>query len=254
MGGVGNAGATTGHTAEHTVKHTAERPARDTGEHPAGGGDRADTGAGRRIRGLDAGQRQAQRRQQLLDAALDLFATKGYAHTSIEQICQSAFVGTKGFYELFESKEDCYLALLDETGRRVGSRMVAALRQAPADGRQAARDLASAFAHAVADDPRVARATFGQGDVLSPAIEARRRDFRRWSATFIERVWRRYGLTFGPPADLHAVAVGVVGGSFDLVADWLDEAGSHRGDIGELIDALVDFHELISAGLIRRAG
>lgn len=212
----------------------------------------AGTVRGRRIRGLDAGQRQAQRRQQLLDAALDLIACRGYANTSIEQICQTAFVGTKGFYELFDSKEACYLALLDETIGRVGDRMVAALRAAPHDEDEVIRALASAFAHAVADDPRVARATFGQTGGISPAVERHQRESRRWAAGFIERAWRRYGLASAPPDELHAVALGVAGGSFDLVVDWLHDHEDRPGDIDALIDALTEFHELVRAGLASR--
>ena len=64
----------------------------------------------RTIRGMDAEQRRAQRREQLLAAAFELFARDGYANTSIEQICQTAYVGNKAFYDLFDSKEDCYIA------------------------------------------------------------------------------------------------------------------------------------------------
>jgi AcrR family transcriptional regulator len=212
--------------------------------------------AGRRIRGLDADQRQAQRRQQLLDAALALIASQGYANTSIEQICQTAYVGTKGFYELFDSKEACYLALLDETIGRVGERMLAALRQAPADEDEAIRALASAFVHAVADDSRVARATFGQTGSISAAVDRHQREVRRWGAQFIEHAWRRYGLVCAPADELHPVAVGVVGGSFDLVVDWLHDQGDasgEAGDIDTLIDALTGFHELVRAGLASQA-
>jgi len=48
-----------------------------------------------------------------LTAAFELFARDGYVNTSIEQICQTAYVGNKAFYELFDSKEDCYLALMN---------------------------------------------------------------------------------------------------------------------------------------------
>ena len=58
----------------------------------------------RTIRGLDAEERRAQRRAQLLDAALELFAANGYLNTSIEQLCQAAYVGTKAFYEVFDSR------------------------------------------------------------------------------------------------------------------------------------------------------
>jgi AcrR family transcriptional regulator len=210
--------------------------------------------AGRRIRGLDADQRQAQRRQQLLDAALALIASRGYANTSIEQICQTAYVGTKGFYELFDSKESCYLALLDETFGRVGGRMVAALRDAPDDEDQAIRALAGAFAHAVADDPRVPRATFAQTGAISPAVERHQRDVRRWGAHFIERAWRRYGLACVPADELHPVALGVVGGSFDLVVDWLHDQQDRDepSDIDALVAALAGFHELVRAGLVSK--
>ena len=71
----------------------------------------------RTIRGLDAEQRRAERREQLLDAALKLFAANGYLGTSIEQICSTAYIGTKSFYELFSSREECYLALLQRTSQ-----------------------------------------------------------------------------------------------------------------------------------------
>lgn len=87
---------------------------------------------GRRIRGLDAEQRRAQRRDQLLTAAFDLFAQDGYVNTSIEQICQTAYVGNKAFYELFDSKEDCFLALLNQIGDRLKGEVEAELgRSAP---------------------------------------------------------------------------------------------------------------------------
>ena len=63
------------------------------------------TSAGRRVRGLDADQRRKQRRDQLLATTLDLLAAKGYQSVSIEQICQTAYVSTKSFYELFDSKD-----------------------------------------------------------------------------------------------------------------------------------------------------
>ncbi|MGH9113067.1 MAG: TetR/AcrR family transcriptional regulator [Acidimicrobiales bacterium] len=203
---------------------------------------------GRRIKGLDAVERQAERRRQLLDAALELFATKGYVNTSIEQICQTAFVGTKAFYELFDGKEACYLALLDELTQQMSDRVVAALDSAPDDERGTARVLVAAFAHAVVDDPRVARSTFGQAGGISFAVEEKRRANRRWAAGFLESVWARFGLTSAADGSIHVVAVGLVGGLFDLVIDWLHDA-EDVSDIESLIDGLTQFYETVSAGL-----
>jgi len=205
---------------------------------------------GRRIRGLDAHQRQARRRADLLEATLELVATKGYANTSIEQICQTAFVGTKSFYEIFDSKEACYLALLEETSRQISERVVAALDDAPEDEDATARLLITAFAHAVVDDPRIARATFGQAPGISPAVEEQRRANRRWAAEFVVDLWRRFGLGDRHDVALDRVAVGVVGGLFDLVADWLHDVGDETSGASDtLIDELTTFYGLVRRGL-----
>jgi AcrR family transcriptional regulator len=220
----------------------------------------------RRIRGLDAGERREQRRRQLLDAALDLFAEQGYASTSIEQVCQTAYVGTKSFYELFDSKEACYLALLERTSQEISDRVVAALDEAPDDERRATRLLLGAFAHALVDDPRIARTTFGGAAGISPAIERQRRVNRRWSAGFLEEVWARYGVatpsTGAEHRRLHRLAVGTIGGLFDLVVDWLHDAeaavdaggstatpNADTPDVDALIDDLTAFYGVVRDGL-----
>jgi AcrR family transcriptional regulator len=198
---------------------------------------------GRRIRGLDADQRRAQRRDDLLAAALDLFAAAGYPNTSIEQICQAAFVGTKGFYEIFDSKEACYLALLRQVSATIEARMVAALRTLPADEPAATDVLLSTFAHALVDDPRFAKVTFGQAGGISAAVERQRRVNRRWAADFLTSVWQRDGTPADPSR--YRVAIGVIGGLFDLVADWMLDPG----EPDSLIADLTVFYQAVRRGL-----
>jgi len=50
-------------------------------------------------------------RQTLLDAALELFAEKGYSDTSVPDIVQRAGVGHGTFYEYFRSRRDILLAI-----------------------------------------------------------------------------------------------------------------------------------------------
>lgn len=204
---------------------------------------------GRTIRGLDAEQRQAQRRDQLLDAALSLFTNQGYAHTTIEQICQTAFVGTKGFYELFSSKEHCYLALLRTIAEDIGAAMVATVDPPPADEPEAARALLTSFAHAVADDPRKVKAAFGEGAGISPAVDWQRRLNRRWGVGLVEQVWDHYGVGQSRP-DRHVVAVALVGGLFDLVVDWLSTTGPDvEPEADDLAERLLVFYDVIRRGL-----
>jgi AcrR family transcriptional regulator len=216
------------------------------------------TAVGRRIRGLDAEQRRAQRREQLLDAALELFARDGYLNTSIEQICQAAYVGTKAFYELFDGREACYIALLQRISEQIEADMEETFRQVPADETAATKMLVATLVHAVVDDPRRARVTFGESGAISPAVERQRRTNRRWAAGFIESIWHRYGVTAGrrvPRAYLHRMAIGTIGGMFDLIADWLLDADpGNPQDVEALIKDLTAFYQLIRTGLTAQRG
>lgn len=123
----------------------------------------------RRIRGLDADERSAQRRRQLLAAATELFARQSYSGTSIEQICQQAYVGTKGFYDHFDSKEACYTALLEQITAQIQQRVAETAADTEGhDWPDRLRALTTAFVHAIADDPRLAKVTFGEAGGISP--------------------------------------------------------------------------------------
>ncbi|MFF2021602.1 TetR/AcrR family transcriptional regulator [Streptomyces sp. NPDC058171] len=205
---------------------------------------------GRRIRGLDAAQRRARRREDLLDAALELFSAQGYQDTSIEQICKRAYVGTKSFYEVFTGKEALYLALLDRIVADVTARLRAALEElgGDQDEGESARALIRHFADAFVDDVRVARVTFGEGRAVTPLVEAHRRANRRWAASFVETAWQRLGVEAGPHA--RTVAMGLIGGLFDIIADWLLDAGTARAAERASLQAGLDrFYTVISSGL-----
>ncbi|WP_410870097.1 TetR/AcrR family transcriptional regulator [Nocardia sp. A7] len=209
----------------------------------------------RRIQGLDAEQRRARRREQILAAAFDLIAADGYVNTAIEQICQTAFVGNKAFYELFDSKEDCYLALLQQQTERAQDMVAAALAESTGDRDAAVAAVLGAFAHSMVDDPRVAKVTFGEASGISAKVEQQRRTNRRWAAHFLETLWREY--EFVPPAgigiDLPALAVSAIGGLFETVADWLHTEAGATGEVDVLIRDLTAFIKIVHLGLAAAA-
>ena len=59
-------------------------------------------------------ERQA-RRRRIQRAAREVFAEKGYAKTSIEQVARQASLSVGAIYLYFRSKEDLYISLLEET-------------------------------------------------------------------------------------------------------------------------------------------
>ena len=60
-----------------------------------------------------------QRRSQLLDAASEVFASKGYHAAAMDDIADAAGVSKPVLYQHFPSKLDLYLALLDQSCYRL---------------------------------------------------------------------------------------------------------------------------------------
>lgn len=58
----------------------------------------------------------AERRSQLLETAVGVFATKGYHHTSMNDVAEAAGVTKPVLYQHFGSKRDLYVQLLAEIG------------------------------------------------------------------------------------------------------------------------------------------
>src|SRR6476469_1564488 len=59
------------------------------------------------------------RREQILDVAVQVFARNGYHGASMNDVADAAGVTKPVLYQHFDSKQDLYLALLDEVGRRL---------------------------------------------------------------------------------------------------------------------------------------
>lgn len=184
----------------------------------------------RRILGLDDQQRQAQRRTLVLDAALELFGTRGYAKTSIELLCQTAGIGTNSFYDLFPHKEAVLVGLYDRISEQL-VHLVADAYLTHHDQPDFIRALVAAFVHGTVDDPRIARVAFFEAAGVSDQVEEHRRTTRN---AFVDRL-----ITIGRDirdTDPHAAridearrpgpsprrnAVAIVGAIVETTIDWL---------------------------------
>ncbi|HEY2789541.1 MAG TPA: TetR/AcrR family transcriptional regulator [Gaiellales bacterium] len=59
-------------------------------------------------------QDRAVRRQRIVDAAWRRLATNGYHETTVDEVCNEAGVSKGAFYGYFQTKQDLFLALLEE--------------------------------------------------------------------------------------------------------------------------------------------
>lgn len=63
--------------------------------------------------GLSREQIVESQRERLLAAVAEQVAANGYRATTITEVVKAASVSTRDFYELFDGKEDCFLAAFD---------------------------------------------------------------------------------------------------------------------------------------------
>jgi AcrR family transcriptional regulator len=106
--------------------------------------------------GLPANIVADHQRERLIAATIEMVAKRGYRGTSVDHIVKSARVGYVAFYELFDGKEDCFLAAFDrivEETREVLSAAVAGETEWP---QQVCAALA-ALVDLIAADPARAR-------------------------------------------------------------------------------------------------
>ena len=79
----------------------------------------SDTGGGVGTKGVP----RADREQQILDAAVQEFGERGYAHASMAAIAQRAGISKPLIYEYFGSKDGLYLACLSRAGTHLVDRV-----------------------------------------------------------------------------------------------------------------------------------
>jgi AcrR family transcriptional regulator len=114
----------------------------------------------------------AHQRERLFKATVDLVAKRGYRNTSIDHIVKSARVGYVAFYDLFEGKEDCFLAAFDRIVAEAAEALAEAVAREVEWPRQIAAALACTLGLIVAD-PRRARIALVEVQAAGPAAYAR---------------------------------------------------------------------------------
>jgi AcrR family transcriptional regulator len=156
---------------------------------------------------------EANQRDRILDAVVDVTSLAGYAAMSVEDIITTAGVSRRTFYDSFKSKEDAFVAALDEVAAQLIERVRAASdsNQAFADG---VRDCLAAFLQFLANEPRHADLLIVEVLAAGPEAIERRNDALRRFAELL-----RAGAETVPnrrhPPDLTAETI--IGGIYEVV-------------------------------------
>ncbi|EIE99434.1 TetR/AcrR family transcriptional regulator [Saccharomonospora glauca] len=115
------------------------------------------TGTERTWAGTTLADRRATRRQQLLDAGLDLLGTSAGTAVSVRAVCRNAQLTERYFYENFTDRDDLVVAVYDHVVSLAHRTLVEAVENAGPEPRARAEAAVSAFATLALDDPRKGR-------------------------------------------------------------------------------------------------
>ena len=179
--------------------------------------------------GVSAEDRVAGRRERLLDAGLECFGTQGYAATGVKDVCRTAGLTDRYFYESFRDGRALFLAVFDEVTDTLFATVAEAVAAAGPRAEDQLRAAIGTFLSALADDPRRARIVFEEAAAAGPEAADHMHSALRRFTSLVEAY-----LPDGTPPIL---ALSLVGTLERLVVEW--RAGALDDDVATLTEHCV---------------
>jgi AcrR family transcriptional regulator len=123
--------------------------------------------------GMPRGQVTEIQRTRMLAATVEAVEEVGYARLTVAQVIGRARVSRKTFYDLFEDREDCFLAAFDQAIGQLGE-LVSEAYLAESQWREGVRSGLLALLRFMDDEPGLARMCFVEALGAGPRVLERR--------------------------------------------------------------------------------
>jgi AcrR family transcriptional regulator len=164
--------------------------------------------------------RRVERRNLLLDTALELLATQGWGGTSVRAVCQAAQLNPRYFYESFESLDDLLVAVYDRVVDELTEAVTGAVFAGDPDLRAQMRTAIETILDFIEEDPRRGRILY-QVALGNETLNRRRLETGRRLVELIEQdATSRVDVAPGEQVGRMGAAI-LVGGFGELLAEWL---------------------------------
>lgn len=95
-------------------------------------------------------------RSRIMDAAVEVFASRGYQGATVDHLVAASHIGVGSFYEQFANKEECFVATYRRAAADIRARIAAAIAAAEDWPRQLAAALVALLA-GIEEEPLAAR-------------------------------------------------------------------------------------------------
>jgi len=209
--------------------------------------------ASRTYGGVPAAVRVARRRDQFLEAGLELFGTAGYSSTSVRAVCREAGLSERYFYESFESTEALLIGVYQRCTDVMHDEMLVALSGTDLDPattpdaveRVVRTTLEAVFASIA--DPRVLRVCWLEILGVGPAVDATYiAGIDRFAGTVAVLIAGLYDIEIDER--LRLVATALVGAVMTTAVRWYLDGQT------EPVSTLVDANAIVFAGVAAQLG
>lgn len=135
--------------------------------------------------GLERAEVERVQRERLTTAMAHVVAEVGYEQTTVERVIVDAGISRRTFYELFEDREDCFLAAYDGAMRRVLRVVTDAYLDCEDPDRRIEHALET-FLELLAAEPHVARMCVVEVFAAGPRARERRADAMEHLAKLVQ--------------------------------------------------------------------
>lgn len=179
-------------------------------------------------------------RERILDAALDVFAGKGYHRASVDDIVRAPGTSKGAVYHHFETKEAVFLALVDDFAGRLAAGVASTIASRHGALGKVEGALEAALA-TFADNQRLARLILLEAVSLGPLYEAKRAEVHdRFTALIQGYLDEAVAEGSIPALDTRVATLVWLGSVNEIVVQWL-HAGTPdlRATIPELTRLLL---------------
>ncbi|MBK6707951.1 MAG: TetR/AcrR family transcriptional regulator [Sphingomonadales bacterium] len=194
----------------------------------------------RKWRGRMADERKAERRVQLLSAAIQVYSERGFRHSSVKAVCEAAGLTERYFYESFANSEELLVAVASASTNH----LIAEL-QAKANGvarQDRLQTILLNYFVTLRNQPAHARAFMVEIRGISPVVDAY---LVSAVETFAELI---ADATLDSLSRVdRLVAVGAVGAIVHIALDWI--INDFSMPIDDVVDAACRLGTVVDGGV-----
>ncbi len=177
----------------------------------------------RRYGGVLPEERQRQRRVKLIDAALEVFGTKGFHGATVREVCVAAQLTERYFYESFDSMSALFMSLYRHLSEQLMARTLVAV-QAKSDANVIERMEAAlrVFFVFIQEDPRRGQVMLADVFGIDQAVvQLGDQTIRDYSGLLRMELGRWLKADQQAKLNLDLLADGLIGMNVTLTARWM---------------------------------